>query len=158
MEEKEDSLPALTVSCYLALWSPCPQRYPRETQSSLQARKQQALKLFFFSSKTSSKQWTSPRSQREIKHDRRGHFVLTWRDGSARLCSDRAGRHRGVGIRRQTLGQLLQLHADGNQIRRTQLSIYMLKLLHLQKRDSFDCNKMQILLFHGMAYFPQIGD
>lgn len=47
---KKDSLPALTASCYLALWSPCHQRYPKETQSSLQSRKkQQQLKLSFLS-------------------------------------------------------------------------------------------------------------
>lgn len=35
---KKDSLHALTVSCYLAPRSPCPQRCTRETLSSLQSR------------------------------------------------------------------------------------------------------------------------
>lgn len=46
MEEKKDSPPALTVSCYLGQLSPCPQRRLWETQSSLQARRRQ---LIFFS-------------------------------------------------------------------------------------------------------------
>lgn len=44
---KKDSLPALTVSCYLAPRSPCPQRCTRELRSSLQSRTQkQQVKLF----------------------------------------------------------------------------------------------------------------
>lgn len=67
--------------------------------------------------------------------DQRGPGALTWWDGCPGLCGDRAGRHRGVGVRRQTLSQFLQLHADGNQIWGTQLAINVLKLLNLQKKE-----------------------
>lgn len=46
VEEKKASPHDLTVSCCLGQSSPCPQRCPWETQSSLQARRQQ---LIFFS-------------------------------------------------------------------------------------------------------------
>lgn len=45
---KKDSLPALIVSCYLAQLSPCPQRRPWETRSSLQAKKQQLIFFFLY--------------------------------------------------------------------------------------------------------------
>lgn len=53
-KEKEDSLLALIVSCHLAQLSPCPQRCPRETQSSLQSRKNNMV--FFSVTKTFSEQ------------------------------------------------------------------------------------------------------
>lgn len=58
--------------------------------------------------------------------------LLTLRDGGAGPGSNGAGRRRSVRIRRDALCQLLQLYSDGNQIRRAQLTVYVLKLLHLQ--------------------------
>lgn len=126
-DKKKRSLPALTVSSRLVLWPPCPQCCPTKTPSSLQPRKQQLKTHFFF-------QLVTFIFRQKIKQDWCSLSVLTWWDRGSWLCSDGTGWHWGVRIRRYTLSQLLQLHPNGNQIWRTQLAIYMFKLLHLQKK------------------------
>lgn len=128
----KDPLLALAASGSPAQWSLCPRRRPTGTLFSLH------------------KTWKSHSSSAWVINPA-WHFgkppTLTRWDWSAGLRRHRTGRHRGVWIRGQTLGQLLELQSDGNQIRRAELPVDVLKLLNLEGERVGDTVSLESITF-----------